>query len=273
MRAGVDGVGRPLYAFVDQFSELARILPSFQAHPHAVMRRRCDAPMSEMLRDTGDGVIAAPRAIESRHRGRRELTWQPAALARDERWTAISQSGATVLLTGLPASGKSTIARALERRLVDAGQSAYVLDGDNIRHGLSDDLGFSPGDRAEHIRRVGHVALLMADSGTIALLSLISPLAQHRAHLRTVHDHADLPFVEVFVDTPVDECERRDPKGLYARARAGQIKDFTGVDAPYEPPEDPELRVDTATTGVKQAVAQIIEILRPGQRPRRRRPE
>jgi adenylylsulfate kinase-like enzyme len=211
----VDGVGRSLYAFVDQFSELARIFPSFKAHPPAVMWRRRDAPMSEMLRDTGDGVIAAPRAIESRHGGRRKLTWQPAALARDERWTAISQSGATVLLTGLPASGKSTI----------------------------------------------------------ALLSLISPLAQPRAHLRTVHDHADLPFVEVFVDTAVDECERRDPKGLYARARAGQIKDFTGVDAPYEPPEDPELRVDTATTGVKQAVAQIIEILRPGQGSGRRRPQ
>ena len=269
----MDDVALRLYAFVDQFSELAQILQPLQAHLHPVTRRHSDAPMSEMLRDTGAGVIAASRVIESRRGGCRDLTWQPAALARDERWTAIDQSGATVLLTGLPASGKSTIARALERRLVDAGQSAYVLDGDNIRHGLSDDLGFSPGDRAEHIRRVGHVALLMADSGTIALLSLISPLAQHRAHLRTVHDHADLPFVEVFVDTPVEECERRDPKGLYARARAGQIKDFTGVDAPYEPPEDPELRVDTATTGVKQAVAQIIEILRPGQRSGRRGPE
>jgi bifunctional enzyme CysN/CysC len=227
--------------------------------------------MSEALRETGAGVIPAARVIETRRRGLRDVTWQPPALARDERWTAIDQRGATVLLTGLPASGKSTIARALERRLVDAGQSAYVLDGDNIRHGLSDDLGFSPGDRAEHIRRVGHVALLMADSGTIALLSLISPMAAHRAHLRGVHKHADLPFVEVFVDTPVEECARRDPKGLYARARAGQITDFTGVDAPYESPEHPELRVDTAITGVEQAVAQIIEILRPAQGSRQRR--
>jgi bifunctional enzyme CysN/CysC len=226
--------------------------------------------MSDALRETGAGVIPAARVIETRRRGRRDVTWQPPALARDERWAAIDQRGATVLLTGLPASGKSTIARALERRLVDAGQSAYVLDGDTIRHGLSEDLGFSPGDRAEHIRRVGHVALLMADSGTIALLSMISPMAAHRAHLRGVHEHAELPFVEVFVDAPVEECERRDPKGLYARARAGEIKDFTGVDAPYEPPEHPELRVDTAITGVKQAVAQIIEILGPAQGSRQR---
>jgi bifunctional enzyme CysN/CysC len=221
--------------------------------------------MSERLRDTGAGVIPAARVIESRRWGRRDVIWQPPALARDERWNAIDQRGATVLLTGLPASGKSTIARALERRLVDTGQSAYVLDGDNIRHGLSGDLGFSPGDRAEHIRRVGHVALLMADSGTVAVLSLISPMEAHRAHLRGVHERAHLPFAEVFVDTSVEECERRDPKGLYARARAGQIKHFTGVDAPYEPPEHPELRVDTTTTAVKQAVAQIIEILRPAQ--------
>ena len=150
----------------------------------------------------------------------------------------------------------------LERRLVDSGQSAYLLDGDNIRHGLSEDLGFTPGDRSEHIRRVGQVARLMADAGTIAVVSLISPLAADRAHLREAHEEANLPFVEVFVDTPVEECERRDPKGLYARARAGEIKGFTGVDAPYEPPEHPELRVDTATTGVQEAVSQIIELLR-----------
>ena len=126
---------------------------------------------------------------------------------------------------------------ALERRLVDSGQSAYLLDGDNIRHGLSEDLGFSPGDRAEHIRRVGQVARLMADSGTVAVVSLISPIAADREHLRRAHAEAGLPFIEVFVDTPVEECERRDPKGLYARARAGEIKGFTGIDAPYEPPE------------------------------------
>jgi bifunctional enzyme CysN/CysC len=222
-----------------------------------------------MLRDTGAGVIPASRVIEPRRDDGRDVTWHPSALDREERWTAIDQCGATVLLTGLPASGKSTIAVELERRLVDAGQSAYLLDGDNIRHEQSEDLGFSPDDRAEHIRRVGHVALLMADAGTIAL---ISPLAAHRAHLRKTHEQADLLFVEVFVDTAVEECERRDPKGLYARARAGEIRGFTGVDAPYEPPEQPELRVDTSTTGVEQAVAQIIEIYRPRSGSKRRGP-
>ena len=208
------------------------------------------------------GVIRTPRVIEPGRESRRDITWHPSALDRDERWLAIDQRGGTVLLTGLPASGKSTIAVELERRLVDSGQSAYLLDGDNIRHGLSEDLGFTPGDRSEHIRRVGQVARLMADSGTIALVSLISPLAADRAHLRRAHDEANLPFVEIFVDTPVEECERRDPKGLYARARAGEIQGFTGVDAPYEPPQQPELRVDTATTAVQEAVSQIVEILR-----------
>jgi bifunctional enzyme CysN/CysC len=208
------------------------------------------------------GVIRAARVIELGREDRRDVTWHPSALDRDDRWLAIDQRGATVLLTGLPASGKSTIAVALERRLVDSGQSAYLLDGDNIRHGLSEDLGFSPGDRSEHIRRVGQVARLMADSGTIAVVSLISPLAADREHLRKAHQQANLPFIEVFVDTPVQECERRDPKGLYARARAGDLKGFTGIDAPYEPPERPELRVDTAATSVLEAVAQIIEMLR-----------
>jgi bifunctional enzyme CysN/CysC len=210
----------------------------------------------------GAGVIRTPRPIEAARADRRDITWHPSALDRDERWLAIDQRGATVLLTGLPASGKSTIAVELERRLVDSGQSAYLLDGDNIRHGLSEDLGFSPGDRSEHIRRVGQVARLMADAGNVALVSLISPLAPDRAHLRKAHEQAHLPFVEVFVDTPVEECERRDPKGLYARARAGEIKGFTGIDAPYERPEHPELRVDTSTTDAQSAVTQIIEILR-----------
>ncbi len=208
------------------------------------------------------GVIRSARVIEPGHEKRRDVTWHPSALDRDDRWLAIDQRGATVLLTGLSASGKSTIAVALERRLVESGQSAYLLDGDNIRHGLSDDLGFTPGDRTEHIRRVGQVARLMADSGTIALVSLISPLASDREHLRNAHVEANLPFIEVFVDTALQECERRDPKGLYARARAGEIKGFTGIDAPYEPPTHPEIRVDTATTSVDDAVAQIIELLR-----------
>jgi bifunctional enzyme CysN/CysC len=210
----------------------------------------------------GAGVIRRARVIQAGREDRRDVTWHPSMLDRDERWASIDQRGATVLLTGLPASGKSTIAVALERRLVDSGQSAYLLDGDNIRHGLSDDLGFTPGDRAEHIRRVGQVARLMADSGTIAVVSLISPIAAEREHLRKAHEEAGLPFAEVFVDTSVQECERRDPKGLYARARAGEIKGFTGVDAPYEPPEAPELHVRTSDVTVDEAVTQIVQLLR-----------
>jgi bifunctional enzyme CysN/CysC len=219
--------------------------------------------IDEVSNDTvAAGAIRTARAVEPGHERRRDVTWHPSALDRDERWLAIDQRGATVLLTGLSASGKSTIAVELERRLVDSGQSAYLLDGDNIRHGLSEDLGFTSGDRSEHIRRVGQVARLMADSGTIAVVSLISPLAADRAHLRKAHEEANLSFVEVFVDTSVAECERRDPKGLYARARAGEIKGFTGIDAPYERPERPEIRVDTSTTDVEQAVSQIVEMLR-----------
>ena len=164
-------------------------------------------------------------------------------------------------LTGLPASGKSTIAVALERQLVAAGQSAYLLDGDNIRHGLSDDLGFAPGDRAENVRRVGQVARLFADAGMVAVVSLVSPLRSDRVVPRQLHDAAGLPFLEVYVDTEVDECARRDPKGLYARARAGEIKGFTGVDAPYEPPERPEIHIDTASIDVSGAVERILAAL------------
>ena len=208
------------------------------------------------------GVISAAREVEIGRANRRDITWHPSALDRDDRWLAIDQRGGTVLLTGLSASGKSTIAVALERRLVESGQSAYLLDGDNIRHGLSEDLGFSAAERTEHIRRVGQVARLMADAGTIAVVSLISPLAADREHLRAAHEQANLPFIEVFVDTPVAECERRDPKGLYAQARAGEIKGFTGIDAPYERPERPELRIDTTVTSVADGAAQIIELLR-----------
>jgi bifunctional enzyme CysN/CysC len=208
------------------------------------------------------GVIRVAREVDIAKANRRDITWHQSALDRDDRWLAIDQRGGTVLLTGLSASGKSTIAVALERRLVESGQSAYLLDGDNIRHGLSEDLGFTPAERTEHIRRVGQVARLMADAGTIAVVSLISPLAADREHLRAAHVEANLPFIEVFVDTPVGECERRDPKGLYAQARAGKIKGFTGIDAPYERPERPELRIDTTVTPIPEAAAQIIELLR-----------
>jgi bifunctional enzyme CysN/CysC len=146
-----------------------------------------------------------------------------------------------VWFTGLSGSGKSTVASACERVLVDSGVHAYVLDGDNLRHGLNADLGFSAADRAENVRRVGHVARLLADAGVTALVPLISPYRTDRDLVRSLHESVGLPFVEVFVDTPIDLCEQRDPKGLYAKARAGEITGFTGIDDPYEAPLTPEL--------------------------------
>jgi bifunctional enzyme CysN/CysC len=165
------------------------------------------------------------------------VTWHPGDVARADR----PSRGVTVWLTGLSGSGKSTVAAATERRLVDAGRPAYVLDGDNLRLGLNGDLGFSAADRTENVRRVGHVARLLADAGVVVLVPLISPYRADRDLVRELHAVADLPFFEVFVDTPLELCEQRDPKGLYKQARAGEIKDFTGIDAPYEPPSAPEL--------------------------------
>ena len=224
--------------------------------------------IDEHSNDTvGAGVVLEARELEHTTPERRDVTWHSSALERDHRWECLGQRGATVWLTGLPASGKSTIAVALERRLVEEGQAAYLLDGDNIRHGLSDDLSFRPGDRAENIRRVGQVARLFADAGVVAVVSLVSPLAADRAVPRRLHDAAGLPFLEVFIDTDVEECARRDPKGLYEKARAGEIQGVTGVDAPYEPPEAPEVRIPTAELEVDAAVDRILAALGQGVRP------
>lgn len=162
---------------------------------------------------------------------------------RDARWQALGSKGAVVWLTGLSGSGKSTVAFAVEEELIRAGQPVVVLDGDNLRHGLNADLGFTEEDRRENIRRVAEVAVLFAEAGVVALVPLISPYRSGRDGARAVADAAALPFVEVFVDTPLEECERRDPKGLYAKARAGQITGFTGIDDPYEAPLRPELHL------------------------------
>jgi len=162
-------------------------------------------------------------------------------LSRDERWSALGARGAVVWLTGLSGSGKSTVAFAVERQLVTGRQPAVVLDGDNLRHGLNADLGFSEADRRENIRRVAEVAVLFAEAGVVALVPLISPYRSSRDAARAVADGAGVPFVEVYVDTPLEECERRDPKGLYAKARAGEITGFTGIDDPYEAPLVPEV--------------------------------
>jgi bifunctional enzyme CysN/CysC len=162
------------------------------------------------------------------------VTWHPTAA---ERLTV----GATVWFTGFSGSGKSTVAVECERRLLGLGRQAYVLDGDNLRHGLNGDLGYSAEDRTENVRRVGHVARLFADAGVVALVPLISPYRADRDRIRQLHAEAGIRFLEVFVDTPLELCEQRDPKGLYAQARAGLITGFTGVDDPYEAPLEPDL--------------------------------
>ncbi|MHB1537425.1 MAG: adenylyl-sulfate kinase [Solirubrobacteraceae bacterium] len=195
------------------------------------------------------------------------VTWDEGSIERAHRWETLGQHGATVWLTGLPASGKSTIAARVERRLIDSGRFAYRLDGDNLRHGICGDLGFTRTDRVENVWRVGQVARLFADSGAIALVSLVSPYAGCRARVRELHERDGLAFIEVFVDTPTVVCESRDPKGLYAKAQAGELAGLTGVDDPYEPPLAPELVlepslcVDDAADAVLSAIAARLEQL------------
>lgn len=174
----------------------------------------------------------------------------------DDRARLFGHRAATVWFTGLSGSGKSTLASAVEGRLVDAGVAAYVLDGDNVRHGLNRDLGFSAEDRTENIRRIGEVCRLFYDAGIVVLSAFISPYRADRDRVRSLHPAGG--FVEVFVDTPLDVCESRDVKGLYAKARAGEIADFSGISAPYEPPTDPDLRLDTDEMGVQACVEAVL---------------
>ena len=188
------------------------------------------------------------------------VVWQPGGLTRTKRWSSLHTAGACLWLTGLPASGKSTLSAALEARLVSDGRIAYVLDGDNLRHGLNGDLGFGPADRAENVRRTAHVARLLADAGVIVVVSLVSPTRVDRDLARQVLESDGLAFIEVWLDTPLDECERRDPKGLYARARKGEIPNFTGIGQPYEPPTAAEVVV-RPHDGVDGAVEQVLREL------------
>ena len=185
------------------------------------------------------------------------VKWQRSALTRRERWESLGHAGATVWFTGLPAAGKSTIASAVECQLVGEGRPAFMLDGDNLRHGLNGDLGFGEEARTENVRRTAHVARLLAESGTIAIVGLVSPYARDREQAASLHAAIDLPFVEVFVDTPLALCEERDPKGLYARARAGDLKGMTGVNAPYEPPANPDLVLHSGLESIEDAVAKV----------------
>jgi adenylylsulfate kinase len=203
-------------------------------------------PMKDVNRQDGD---PAPRNI----------TWHAGDVSADDRAGMLGQHGCVIWLTGLSGSGKSTIGHALEKRLFDSARLATVLDGDNVRHGLNSDLGFSPEDRDENIRRVGEVAALMARAGLVTIVTFISPYRDARNRARQAA--GELPFFEVSVEAPFEECARRDPKGLYAKARAGQIKNFTGVDAPYEAPEQPELVLQTASQSVEECVEALVGML------------
>ncbi len=189
------------------------------------------------------------------------VKWQRSALTRRRRWDALGHPGATIWFTGLPAAGKSTIAGAVEHHLVSAARPAFLLDGDNLRHGLNGDLGFGEDARCENVRRTAHVARLLAESGTVALVSLVSPYACDRESAAALHTAVDLPFIEVFVDTPLELCEERDPKGLYARARSGELCGLTGVDAPYEPPLQPDLVLRSGRETVAEAVERVMGVL------------
>jgi adenylylsulfate kinase len=189
------------------------------------------------------------------------VVWHEGHVDRSARESLCRQRGCTVWLTGLPSSGKSTLGFSLEHALVQQGRLAYVLDGDNVRHGLNKDLGFSADDRDENIRRIGEVTKLFADAGVISITSFVSPYRSDRRRARKLHEDAGLPFVEVFLDTPVEVCEQRDPKGLYKKARAGEIPNFTGVNDPYEPPDKPELVIKTAERKLGDCVAELAAYL------------
>ena len=187
------------------------------------------------------------------------LTWHVGEVDKAARTAAHGHRGAVLWFTGLSGSGKSTIGHRVERMLIERGAFAYVLDGDNIRHGLNSDLGFAPEDRVENIRRIGEVARLFADAGALVVSAFISPYRKDRDRIRGLMREGE--FVEVFVDTPLEVCEARDPKGLYKKARAGEISNFTGLDAPYEAPESPEVHLRTADISIDEAATQVIRYL------------
>jgi adenylyl-sulfate kinase len=186
--------------------------------------------------------------------------WHDGAVTPADRAAALGFKGATIWFTGLPASGKSTLAVEIEALLIGAGRPALRLDGDNLRQGLNGDLGFSASDRAENVRRTAHAAALLAEAGVVALVALVSPYAADRAAARAIHEAADVRFLEVWISTPLAECERRDPKGLYARARAGDLPGLTGVGDVYEEPASPELAIGDAEP-IPAAAARVLAAL------------
>jgi bifunctional enzyme CysN/CysC len=210
----------------------------------------------------GGGIVLRdnyPRRTSDTLHKSTNIFWTTSKVTREQRTSRNGHPGCVIWLTGLSASGKSTIAADLERQLFNRGRHVYVLDGDKVRHGLCSDLAFSPEDRKDNIRRIGEVAKLMADAGVIVITAFISPYRADRRIVRTIMTEDE--FIEVYVNAPVEVCEQRDPKGLYAKARSGQIKDFTGISAPYEPPENPELELRTDQTSVNECAARVMEYL------------
>jgi adenylylsulfate kinase len=210
-------------------------------------------------------TLAVSQSDQHKETRATNITWHEGHVTREERAQLLGQKGCTIWFTGLSGSGKSTIAFTLEHALVQRGRLAYVLDGDNIRHGLNKNLGFTAADREENIRRIGEVAKLFADTGVITLTSFISPYRKDRDNVRALHADGKLPFIEVHVNTPIATCETRDPKGLYKKARAavasGKGMGFTGVDDPYEAPANPELTLDATNTSPQDAAVVLIEYL------------
>jgi bifunctional enzyme CysN/CysC len=212
---------------------------------------------------SGGGIFFGGVYTERGHVVSQNITWSESEITRSARARRNGHKGAVVWLTGLSGSGKSTIANSLECELFARHYHVYVLDGDNVRHGLNANLGFSPEDRIENIRRVGEVARLMADSGVVALTAFISPYRADRRRAREIALEGGCEFVEIYVSASLAVCELRDPKDLYKKARAGEIKQFTGIDAPYEAPEDPEIIVPTDRQTVAESVASIMDQLLP----------
>lgn len=187
------------------------------------------------------------------------ITWHHGHVSREDRERARGHRGATLWFTGLSGSGKSTVANLVEKQLADRGCVTYVLDGDNVRHGLNADLGFSPEDRTENIRRIGEVAKLFTDAGVLTMAAFVSPYRADRDRVRASVGEGD--FIEVYVQASLDACEARDPKGLYKKARAGEIKDFTGISAPYEAPEAPEILLENDGVAPEACAAQVVAYL------------
>ncbi len=258
-RLDVNTLHRDETAETLSLNEIGRVQLRTQAPMIFDPYRRNPTMGSFILIDEASNNTVAAGMISGATRAEAHVVWHEATVARRDRAT----EGMTVWLTGLSGSGKSSIAAELERRLVAAGRPAYRLDGDNLRYGLNSDLGFSREDRTENVRRAGEVAGLFADAGVVAIVSLISPYRAERDRVRAAHQEADLPFLEVFVDTPLPVCENRDPKGMYAQARAGAITGFTGIDAPYEAPRTPDLLLRPEDGDAAAQAETILELLRP----------